>query len=65
MSSGDIYSSNGVGAVICSRHGLVRPLGVGDIQKGERCVFLPPFTIDCSLIDGQDMLTWITFSFPL
>ena len=36
MGSGEIYTSNGVGAVICSRHGLVRAQGVADIQKGEK-----------------------------
>ncbi|KAH6893986.1 hypothetical protein BKA70DRAFT_1320196 [Coprinopsis sp. MPI-PUGE-AT-0042] len=29
------YSVSGAGMVICSRHGLVRPNGVGDLQKGE------------------------------
>lgn len=38
MGSGEIYTSNGVGAVICSRHGLVRAQGVADIQKGEKWV---------------------------
>jgi hypothetical protein len=28
----------GVGASICARHGFLRPLGIGDLQKGERCV---------------------------
>ncbi|KAF7305858.1 CxC2 domain-containing protein [Mycena chlorophos] len=27
---------SGVGGVVCARHGLVRPLGMGDLQKGER-----------------------------
>jgi hypothetical protein len=30
----------GVGASICARHGFLRPLGIGDLQKGERCVRL-------------------------
>jgi hypothetical protein len=30
----------GVGASICARHGFIRPLGIGDLQKGERCVDL-------------------------
>lgn len=30
------YDVTGAGVVICSRHGLVRPNGVGDLQKGER-----------------------------
>jgi hypothetical protein len=28
----------GVGAVVCARHGLLRPNGIGDLQKGERFV---------------------------
>jgi Kyakuja-Dileera-Zisupton transposase len=32
------YKSTGVGAVVCARHGLVRKNGLGDLQKGERCV---------------------------
>ncbi|KAF7314813.1 CxC2 domain-containing protein [Mycena kentingensis (nom. inval.)] len=27
---------SGVGGCVCARHGLVRPLGIGDLQKGER-----------------------------
>ncbi|KAF7327522.1 hypothetical protein MKEN_00331100 [Mycena kentingensis (nom. inval.)] len=27
---------SGVGGCVCARHGLVRPLGLGDLQKGER-----------------------------
>ncbi|TEB32018.1 hypothetical protein FA13DRAFT_1709457 [Coprinellus micaceus] len=30
------YDVTGAGVVICSRHGLIRPNGVGDLQKGER-----------------------------
>ncbi|KZT38987.1 hypothetical protein SISSUDRAFT_968609, partial [Sistotremastrum suecicum HHB10207 ss-3] len=30
------YTVTGVGAVICGRHGLIRPNGVGDLQVGER-----------------------------
>ncbi|KAH6887831.1 hypothetical protein BKA70DRAFT_1235793 [Coprinopsis sp. MPI-PUGE-AT-0042] len=29
------YNVTGAGLVICSRHGLVRPNGIGDLQKGE------------------------------
>lgn len=32
--------SSGVGACVCARHELVRPLGIGDLQKGERYVAL-------------------------
>jgi hypothetical protein len=28
----------GVGAIVCARHGLIHPNGLGDLQKGERCV---------------------------
>ncbi|KAJ7050750.1 hypothetical protein C8F01DRAFT_1263635 [Mycena amicta] len=27
---------SGVGGCVCARHGLLRPLGMGDLQKGER-----------------------------
>ncbi|KAJ7458364.1 hypothetical protein B0H11DRAFT_1737877 [Mycena galericulata] len=27
---------SGVGGCVCARHGVVRPLGLGDLQKGER-----------------------------
>ncbi|KAF7317928.1 CxC2 domain-containing protein [Mycena kentingensis (nom. inval.)] len=27
---------SGVGGCVCAHHGLVRPLGIGDLQKGER-----------------------------
>lgn len=47
MGSG-LYNSNGVGAVICSRHGLVRALGVGDIQKGERFVDVFHYLLACN-----------------
>jgi hypothetical protein len=28
----------GVGAAVCARQGCIRPLGLGDLQKGERYV---------------------------
>ncbi|KAJ7499523.1 hypothetical protein FB451DRAFT_1385222 [Mycena latifolia] len=31
------YSSTGVGMGVCARHEFVKPTGVGDLQKGERC----------------------------
>lgn len=34
---GDLYSASGVGACQC-RHMMMRKLGVGDLQKGERLV---------------------------
>lgn len=30
--------TSGVGACMCARHEVVRPCGVGDLQKGERYV---------------------------
>ncbi|TCD59870.1 hypothetical protein EIP91_011272 [Steccherinum ochraceum] len=32
----DGYVASGVGAVLCARHALVRPSGMGDLQKGEK-----------------------------
>ncbi|KAA1479653.1 hypothetical protein DENSPDRAFT_789438, partial [Dentipellis sp. KUC8613] len=32
------FSVNGVGAVVCARHGFFRPNGVGDLPRGERYV---------------------------
>ncbi len=29
-------AATGVGAVVCGRHDMKRPLSVGDLQKGER-----------------------------
>lgn len=28
--------TSGVGACMCARHEVIRPCGVGDLQKGER-----------------------------
>lgn len=33
------YDVTGAGVVMCSRHGLIQPNGVGDLQKGERYVY--------------------------
>ena len=35
----------GVGASICAHQGCIRPLGLGDLQKGERCVDRYPLNI--------------------
>src|SRR6201995_2022091 len=35
------YATTGVAMGICARHEFVQPNGVGDLQKGERCVNLP------------------------
>jgi hypothetical protein len=32
-------AATGVGTVDCARHDMKRPLAVGDLLKGERCVF--------------------------
>ena len=32
----DGYTASGVAAVMCGRHALARPNGVGDLQKGEK-----------------------------
>jgi hypothetical protein len=32
------YSTTGVGMGVCARHEFVQANGVGDLQKGERCV---------------------------
>lgn len=32
------YIATGVGGVKCARHNFVLPNGMGDLQKGERCV---------------------------
>jgi hypothetical protein len=37
--------ATGVGAVICARHEGYRPNGMGDLQKGERCVFFTMISI--------------------
>ena len=34
------YLASGVAAILCARHSLVRPNGVGDLQKGERYVLI-------------------------
>ena len=32
----DRYVASEVGAVLCARHALARPCGMGDLQKGEK-----------------------------
>jgi hypothetical protein len=32
-------AATGVGTMDCARHDMKLPNGVGDLQKGERCVF--------------------------
>jgi hypothetical protein len=43
--------ATGMAAVSCARHQLFRPLGMGDLQKGERYVNFP--ASDTSPIDGS------------
>ncbi|KAH8794364.1 hypothetical protein DL96DRAFT_1827827 [Flagelloscypha sp. PMI_526] len=58
---------SGIGGVFCSRHGIPRPNGVGDLQKGERqglpWIFLT--TADVFV----DIVTWTSYfglrSYPL
>lgn len=50
----------GIGTVDCARHDMKRPNGVGDLQKGERCVFVcQPAKYDTQSIGYLDILTWI------
>lgn len=39
--------ATGMGAVSCARHELFRPLGLGDLQKGERYVSSTVFHALC------------------
>jgi hypothetical protein len=32
--------ASGIGSVSCSRHEVFRPLGTGDLQRGEKCVHI-------------------------
>ena len=34
------YTASGVVACVCARHSLMQKNGVGDLQRGERCVLL-------------------------
>ncbi|KAK7045518.1 hypothetical protein VNI00_007350 [Paramarasmius palmivorus] len=52
--------ATGVGSVVCSRHGMFRPNGMGDLQKGERyinmdCIFL------MTLISCGVMVLYVTY----
>jgi hypothetical protein len=38
MRGGEGHEASGLGSCECSRHDMKRPNGVGDLQKGERCV---------------------------
>jgi hypothetical protein len=55
------YQATGVGGVICARHSLVRKNGLGDLQKGERCVLFSSFELTGVHI-FLDMLIWTSVS---
>jgi hypothetical protein len=38
LKGGKGVASTGVATVDCARHDMKRPISVGDLQKGERCV---------------------------
>ncbi|KAJ7232604.1 hypothetical protein B0H12DRAFT_1239590 [Mycena haematopus] len=54
--------ASGVGGVVCARHELVRPQGLGDLQKGERYSNMD--YIFLSSIVGVGIL-WITISYDI
>jgi hypothetical protein len=57
--------ATGTAAVSCARHELFRPLGVGDLQKGERFVvpiYLITTTTDQCIAIGN--ATWIIYLHP-
>ncbi|KAJ6558618.1 hypothetical protein DFH09DRAFT_1084132 [Mycena vulgaris] len=53
---------SGVGGVACTWHELVRPQGVGDLQKGERYSNMDYIAL-CSIL-GLTLL-WLTFSYDI
>ncbi|KAF8460870.1 hypothetical protein DFH94DRAFT_641058, partial [Russula ochroleuca] len=56
------YKATGIGGVFCTRHGLVRKNGLGNLQKGERyanMVFLAFYSLMFSV------LTTIVFSYDI
>ncbi|KAJ7170643.1 hypothetical protein C8R43DRAFT_1120404 [Mycena crocata] len=53
---------SGVGGVICARHELVRPQGMGDLQKGERYSNMDYIVL--SSILGLS-LVWLTISYDI
>ena len=58
------YATTGVGVSMCARHEFILKNGVGDLQKGERCVRLLAhysyFTQDPRFSTGT--VTWTTYS---
>ncbi|KAJ7062443.1 hypothetical protein B0H15DRAFT_794789, partial [Mycena belliarum] len=55
---------SGVGGVVCARHELVRPQGMGDLQKGERQVYSNMDYIILSSLMGLTLL-WLTISYDI
>ncbi len=58
------YIASGVGACQC-RHMLVRPGGVGDLQKGERYVLNDELELKTNYVCNLGMRTWTMFLHPL
>ncbi|KAH8089855.1 hypothetical protein BXZ70DRAFT_909950 [Cristinia sonorae] len=48
------YVASGVGAVMCARHALARPCGMGDLQKGEKYC-----NMDYLILSTLAGLTWL------
>ncbi|EAU83273.2 hypothetical protein CC1G_12790 [Coprinopsis cinerea okayama7 len=55
-------AASGVGTAQCSRHDMSRPLGVGDLQKGERYVNMDYFFI-CTLLFNTP--PWVVVSYDI
>ncbi|KAJ6476565.1 hypothetical protein DFH09DRAFT_952317 [Mycena vulgaris] len=53
---------SGVGGCVCARHGVVRPLGLGDLQKGERYANMD-YVFLASLLGV--LLLWIAISYDI
>jgi hypothetical protein len=56
------YATTGVGVAMCARHEFIQKNGVGDLQKGERYVFLRHLLIGLISSFLSDTVTWIMFS---
>jgi hypothetical protein len=48
----------GVGGVFCGRSEMVMPMGIGNLQKGERCAFQTLVRLLTLLINILDMQIW-------
>ncbi|KAK7046798.1 CxC2 domain-containing protein [Favolaschia claudopus] len=51
---------SGVGGVVCARHEVVRPQGIGDLQKGERYANMD-YILLCSLLGVTAMFLAISY----